>query len=260
MECFFSNIIIGMMLFALFVPAGCAVQQSAAPLEQRVPAAVQPGDEMLLIPGGRFTMGSIDGEPDEKPPHAVEIAPFYMDVHEVTNGEFKKFADATGHPLPPFWYPELDRADEPVSGPSWHDAQAYARWAGKRLPTEAEWEYAARGGQQKGKFPWSGRLDAAYANFSSFGILPVKRLKPNGFGLYDMIGNVWEWCADWYADDFYGSRPVKNPTGPSDGTLKVLRGGAWYCEEAEARTTNRFYAAPDARNFSYGFRCVRDVK
>ena len=109
----------------------------------------------------------------------------------------------TGHAKPDYWQPELDRSNDPVVGVSWEDARAYAAWAGKRLPTEAEWGYAARGGSMKGKYPWGDTPDINYANFKSFGILPVKSLKPNGYGIYDMIGNVWEWCTDWYDSEYY---------------------------------------------------------
>jgi iron(II)-dependent oxidoreductase len=197
-------------------------------------------------------MGSEQGDEDEKPVHGVKLNAFYLDSHEVTNAQYRQFAEATGHRLPPFWKPELDRPDEPVVGVSWHDAAAYAAWAGKRLPTEAEWEYAARGSSET-------KADRAQDNIKSFGLLPVGSLKPNAYGLYDMTGNVWEWCADWYGNDFYEVSPAGNPTGPVSGTLKVLRGGAWYCDRQEARPENRFYAAPGATSFNNGFRCARDA-
>jgi formylglycine-generating enzyme required for sulfatase activity len=217
-------------------------------------------DEMVLIPAGKFMMGSTEGGADEQPVHEVQIKSFYIDMHEVTSAEYKKFADATGHPLPPFWYPELDKPDEPVVGVSWHDARDYAAWAGKRLPTEAEWEYAARGGKAGSRYPWGDAIDRDAANFSSFGIVPVKSFPANGYGLYDMIGNVWEWCADWYSSDYYATSSRKNPQGPPQDTFKVLRGGAWYCGPDEVRPANRFYAAPDAKSFNYGFRCARDIR
>ncbi|MCX8045060.1 MAG: formylglycine-generating enzyme family protein [Desulfobacterota bacterium] len=218
-----------------------------------------PPDGMVLIPGGVFLMGAADGDPDEQPVHEIAIKSFYLDIHEVTNAQYRHFIEATGHPAPPFWHPELDRPDEPVVGVSWFDATKYAAWAGKRLPTEAEWEYAARGGRNDMRFPWGNTPNRTAANYGSFGLLPVKSFPPNAFGLYDMAGNVWEWCSDWYDRDFYHHSPAHNPQGPVSGTLRVLRGGAWYCAEDAVRTANRFYAAPETNDFSIGFRCVQDI-
>lgn len=205
-------------------------------------------------------MGSPQGDPDESPLHNVTVDPFYMDINEVTNAEYGIFADATGHPLPPFWKPKFDKPDEPVVGVSWNDARAFAAWAGKRLPTEAEWEYAARGGIKNAAYPWGDRPDSGAANFKSFGILPVRSFAANAYGLYDMAGNIWEWCSDWYGVDFYAASPAAHATGPISGELKVLRGGAWYCGLDEIRVANRFYASPAGRSFNVGFRCVRDAR
>jgi formylglycine-generating enzyme required for sulfatase activity len=247
----------GLPVLAMVFFFGCA---ALAPPAQAPGTADASADAMALIPAGSFEMGSPDGDPDEQPVHEVAVKSFYMDVHEVTNGQYKVFADATARPLPRFWQPELDKANEPVVGVSLFDAQAYAAWAGKRLPTEAEWEYAARGGRAGCAYPWGNSLDNGAANFKSFGILPVMSFPANGFGLYDMAGNVWEWCSDWYSPDFYAVSPAANPTGPVQGALKVLRGGAWYCGPEAVRAANRFYALPDARSFTVGFRCVRDVR
>ncbi len=211
---------------------------------------------MVLVPGGIYTMGSVDGDPDEKPVHEVYVDRFYIDVQEVTIRQYKKFMDATGHTKPDFWQPELDRSNDPVAGVSWKDAGAYASWAGKRLPTEAEWEYAARGGKIQGKYPWGDTPDTSYANFNSFGITPVRSFKPNGFGIYDMVGNVWEWCSDWYDPEYYNASSMKNPAGPVSGVYKVIRGGAWYCDKDEVRVANRFFALPEATSYNTGFRCV----
>jgi sulfatase modifying factor 1 len=215
---------------------------------------------MVFVPGEKYNMGAADGDPDEKPVHEVSIDSFYIDEHEVTIAQYKKFMDATGHQKPFYWQPELDHPDDPVVGVSWQDAAAYAVWAGKRLPTEAEWGYAARGGGMQGKYPWGDTPDMRCANFNSFGILPVKSLKPNGYGIYDMIGNVWEWCADWYDSAYYASSPVQNPLGPVLGTYKVIRGGAWYCDANEARITNRFFALPDNKSYNIGFRCAQSAQ
>jgi formylglycine-generating enzyme required for sulfatase activity len=242
-------------LFLTLLCLGCAAGPSLAPDSA---ARGDVPDGLLLIHGGKFLMGSTDGDFDEKPAHEVAVKSFYMDVHEVTNAQYKVFAEATSRPLPLFWQPQIDKPDEPVVGVTWHDAQAYAAWAGKRLPTEAEWEYAARGGKRGGNYPWGDCLDNGLANFKSFGILPVKSFPANGYGLYDMTGNVWEWCSDWYGADFYAVSPAANPAGTVDGVLKVLRGGAWYCGPDEVRVSNRFYAMPDAKSFNIGFRCVKD--
>jgi formylglycine-generating enzyme required for sulfatase activity len=218
------------------------------------------GSTMTLVSGGKFTMGSQDGDPDELPAHEVYVDSFYIDVHEVTIGQYKKFMEATGHQKPYFWQPELDKKEDPAVGVSCQDAADYATWAGKRLPTEAEWEYAARGGNLEGIYPWGDASDTSHANFKSFGILPVKSLKPNNYGVYDMIGNVWEWCSDWYDKDYYYVSQQKNPRGPATGTHKVLRGGAWHCAEDEIRVSNRYFALPDAKSFNVGFRCAQWVK
>lgn len=214
---------------------------------------------MVYIPGGTFVMGSDHGDPDEQPLHKVEIKPFYIDVHEVTTNQFQKFLEQTGHPQPDFWHPTLDRPTDPVVGVSWSDAKAYATWIGKRLPTEAEWEFAARGGLDNTHPPGGEESLKEYANFSSFGIAPVKSFKSNTFGIYDMIGNVWEWCTDWYGRDYYSISPTKNPKGPVQGTYKVLRGGAWQSHKEQVRVTNRYYSLPDSKSFHVGFRCVKSA-
>ncbi len=241
------------ILMAVLI-SGCAGLQPAGPS----PGEPVTGD-MALVPAGSFSMGSERGDEDEKPAHEVRMKAFYLDRHEVTNAEYGKFIEATGRRLPPFWKPELDRPDEPVVGVSWDDASAYASWAGKRLPTEAEWEYAARGGIRDALYPWGVNPDVSVANYRTFGILPVRSFRPNGYGLYDMAGNVWEWCSDWYDGGFYGVSPKENVTGPVTGALKVLRGGAWYCGPEEVRAANRFYSSPEARSFNIGFRCARDA-
>ena len=244
-------------IIVLYTCIGCSGSMSFAP---SVTVPDNTFADMVLIPAGVYKMGFSQGDPDELPVHDVAVDSFYMDVHEVTNAEYKVFADSTKHPLPPFWHPEFDKPNEPVIGVSWYDAQAYAAWSGKRLPTEAELEYAARGGKKSAIYPWGDVPDAGAANFKSYGILPVKSFPANAYGLYDMAGNVWEWCSDWYGVDFYAVSPAANVTGPIEGELKVLRGGAWYCGPEEIRVANRFYATPDGRSFIVGFRCVRDLK
>ena len=195
------------------------------------------GAEMVLIPAGQFLMGSPEGEGDdwEHPQHTVFVDTFYMDKYEVTNAQYKQFVDATGHKVPRYWGDEkYNQPDHPVVGISWYDAKAYCQWAGKRLSTEAEWEKAARGGLVGKKYPWGDDITHDYANYEGTGgkdiwseTSPVGSFAPNGYGLCDMAGNVWEWCADWFSPNYYASSPMQEPTGPSSGSAPVLRGGGW---------------------------------
>lgn len=253
-----KTVCVQISLLILLFSLGCALH-ATAPTARQDNQTARDSAEMILIQGGKYLVGSSDGDYDEQPVHEVLIDPFYIDVHEVTNQQFQMFLEATGHPKPAFWHPEIDKPDDPVVGVSWYDAVAYAVWVGKRLPTEVEWELAARGGSAGTKYPWGDDPDCRYANFKSFGIAPVKSLKPNNYGLYDLIGNVWEWCSDWYDRTYYSSSKKRNPQGPVIGTHKVLRGGAWYCREDQVRVTNRFYAMPDVSSFNFGFRCAKSA-
>lgn len=234
--------------------------------------------QMILVPAGEFQMGSNDGRDDEKPVHTVYVDAFYMDVYEVTNAQYQKFVEATGHWPPTHWYdPKFNAPEQPVVRMGWDDAVAYAEWAGKRLPTEAEWEYAARGGLIGKKYPWGDEaFDAGGIHRANHGFdgndpgddavdgygytAPVGSFAPNGYGLYDMAGNVWEWCADWYGSDYYSSSPADNPTGPSSGTERVFRGGSWSYHPGLLRVAFRGYAEPHSRYSDYGFRCVSSVR
>jgi formylglycine-generating enzyme required for sulfatase activity len=214
---------------------------------------------MVLIPAGHFMMGSEEGEDDERPVHKVYLDSYYIDEAEVTCSRYGRFLTETGYPSHQLWNPEHDRPEDPVVGVSWHDASSFARWAGKRLPTEAEWEKAARGASDGMKYPWGDDIDKAKANYESFGIMPVKSFERSGYGLYDMAGNVGEWCEDWYSDMYYTMSPGKNPRGPQLGERKVVRGGAWYNNEDGLRIANRYKNAPDVGNFNTGFRCVKSA-
>jgi formylglycine-generating enzyme required for sulfatase activity len=221
---------------------------------------------MVLIPAGNFVMGK-EGGGEDCPPHQVEISAFYLDKYEVTNGEYLKFCEATDHRLPEFWGtgnygsgPEFP--DHPVVGVSWNDARLFAQWAGKRLPTEAEWEYAARGGLQEENFPTGGTLEPSMANYSDSkqkGPVPVGNFPPNGYGLHDMAGNVVEWVADRYAPDAYGTGSAPNPTGPSSGRFRVIRGGGWHSGATCNRVYYRNALPPNWVDFNVGFRCAKDA-
>jgi sulfatase modifying factor 1 len=294
-------------------------------------------NNMVWIPGGTFSMGSEDGQNDERPVHEVTVDGFWIDKTDVTNSVFEKFVRATGYVtvaerkpeakdypgVPPerlvagsivfhppgrevslenhseWWeyvpganwrHPEgpgsslAGRENHPVVHVCWHDARAYAEWAGKRLPTEAEWEYASRGGLARQTYTWGkeqvpggqwkaniwqGRFPNENSKEDSFySTAPVGSFAANGYGLYDMAGNVWEWCQDWYLPDYYASGPSKNPPGPNSsfdpnepGVWKrVQRGGSYLCSDVYCsgyRPSARMKASPDTGLSHSGFRCVR---
>ena len=232
------------------------------------------GAPMALIPAGEFQMGSNDGTYDERPVHTVYLDAFYMDKYEVTNALYKKFMDATGHKAPADWCwndNKYNAPDQPVVGVTWDDAVAYAEFYGKRLPTEAEWEKAARGGLVGKKFPWGdadldgSQCNSADRNYNSSWsdvddshqyTAPVGSYTPNGYGLYDMAGNIYEWCSDWYSEDYYSVSPQRNPTGPGSGTARVTRDGLWFIGISGVRVADRFNNNPTNMNNYNGFRCV----
>lgn len=225
-----------------------------------------PPDGMVLIPGGYFTMGSDSG--DESPKHKVWVAPFFMDKYEVTNRQYSEFVKATGHPKPPFFNDtSLNKPNQPVVGLSYYDALSYARWAGKRLPTEAEWEFAARGGLKEKEYPWGNELPFKKCNYAPEGekdrdgyafSSPVGVFRPNDYGLYDMAGNVWEWCQDFYDTLYYSKSPEKNPPGPDSGYTRVLRGGSWLSiNPKHLKCSSRLELRPFVQDRYYGFRCVK---
>jgi formylglycine-generating enzyme required for sulfatase activity len=223
-------------------------------------------EELALIPGGEFLMGS-DSEGDHNPVHKVYIEAFYMDKYEVRNTKYLRFCEITGHQLPEFWDREgfrcgLDYPNHPVVGVSWHDAVAYAVWCGQRLPTEAQWEYAARGGLAGMSYPNGETLhpsDGNYTKSGKGGPVAVGSYPPNGFGLYDMQGNVVEWILDFYDANYYASSPSVNPQGPSSGKFRVIRGGGWHSGPYCNRVYYRNALPPNWVDFNVGFRCVKDV-
>ena len=245
-----------------------AVRPSSVEREKKITWG-KDGAKMVLIPAGSFMMGSDAGKSDEKPEHRVELDGFYMDAYEVTVGQFKKFVNQSGYRYQGDWdeVAEYSPGDNyPMIYVSWNDATAYAEWAGKRLPTEAEWEYAARGGLVGKRYPWGDEITHDDANYAGTGgkdkwsqCSPVGSFEANGYGLYDMAGNVWEWCQDRYGWNYYSSSPAKNPPGPGTGKDRVLRGGGWYSNTGRLRVANRYYYAPIVRITNGGFRCVSNL-
>lgn len=219
---------------------------------------------MVFIPAGTFLMGSSDKNSNESPRRNVFVDAFYIDRQEVTNAEYRKFLKKTGRLAPDFLDdPDMGKSNHPVVGVNWEDAAAYAKWVGKRLPTEAEWEKAARG--VKGIiYPWGNTFDAKKTNASGkkdgyFYTAPVNKFKGgiSPYGVLNMSGNVWEWCADFYQDDYYTTAPKKNPKGPSTGALRVIRGGSWDNGPSQHRTSNRSAADTYTARYDLGFRCAR---
>ena len=247
--------------------------------------------EMVVIPAGEFLMGSNDEDANasEKPVHPVYIDTFYMDKYPVTNAQYKVFLDAC-----PQWqknnihedyhngdylrtwnrnnYPK-GKTDHPVVNVSWYTAMAYAQWIGKRLPTEAEWEKAARGGLDEKTYPWGDQLNTIVANYGKYigGTTPIGGYLPNDYGVYDMAGNVWEWCLDEYDRNLHKKLPPRNYDAEANSiseiinnflnikTSRVLRGGSWASSPKALKVAYCGAAPPTLTYNSYGFRCVRAV-
>ncbi|MDP6417351.1 MAG: formylglycine-generating enzyme family protein, partial [Gammaproteobacteria bacterium] len=210
------------------------------------------GAVMALIPAGSFEMGDhLDNMGNALPVHTVELEAFYMDIYEVTVGQFKRFAEESGYAYQGNWQDVASRSptdEHPMILVTWNDATAYAEWVGKRLPTEAEWEYAARGGLIGKRYPWGDDITHDDANYAGAGVkdkwgttAPVGSFEPNGYGLYDMAGNVWEFCEDWYSED---------------KEYRVLRGGSWFNIPNYLRAALRFFNNPSDTLNLLGFRCV----
>ena len=246
--------------------------------------------DMVIIPAGEFQMGSNDEDANdsEKPVHPVYIDAFYMDKYLVTNEQYKAFLEAN-----PQWQKESIHTDfhngnylrtwrrnnypngkknHPVVHVSWYAAMAYAEWADKRLPTEAEWEKAARGGLTEEKYPWGDHIDTTKANYGeNIGTTtPVGEYPPNDYGIHDIVGNVWEWCLDEHDLDFYAQAPHRNPVAGGDiteilnnfttlKTYRVLRGGSWVSIARYVRVAPRFRFTPVHSINNVGFRCARPV-
>ena len=258
------------------------------------------GVKMKLVPAGSFIMGSTDPDIAEvSKPNKVYLDSYYMDEHPVTNAQFTAFlndsTDKEGKVKDrkywvvirddlqikerELWWPteighEKGRfiayegfEEYPVITVSWLGADKYCQWAGKRLPTEAEWEKGARGGIKKARFPWGDALPTQGVVFNHNWdsnedpppMFPATYGMPNGFGLFNIAGMAWEWCSDWFAPDYYENSPARNPRGPESGEFKILRGGSWFNASNVLRVGLRNFIAPDALDETTGFRCVMDV-
>jgi formylglycine-generating enzyme required for sulfatase activity len=252
---------------------------------------------LALIPGGEFLMGSADGEEDERPVHRVHVDDVLIGVRPVSNAEYARFVQYTGHRAPAIYemplvvnvggidrervfrqtagpyewvrsQPSADRLEHPVTLVRYDDAAAYCAWLAAltgrafRLPTEAEWEKAARGGAESKRYPWGDAIDSTRANYlhdpaarSSRGTTACESYPPNEFGLFDVAGNVWEWVHDWYSPSYYATSPERNPNGPSRGQLRVVRGGAWLAADERMLTCGyRHKVPPDTYSYGIGFR------
>ncbi|MGC1879304.1 MAG: bifunctional serine/threonine-protein kinase/formylglycine-generating enzyme family protein [Rhabdochlamydiaceae bacterium] len=235
--------------------------------------------EMAIVPGGTYLRGSNHGGRDEMPRHAIHLPSFAIDTHPVTNEQFVLFLEAMGgekdsnnSDIIRLRESRIKRVGgklniesgyvkHPVVGVSWYGAISYAKWVGKRLPSEAEWEVASYGGREDFIFPTGNQLERTEANFFSSDTTPVMSYPPNGFGLYDMAGNVYEWCQDWYDYHFYdlSVQEPNHPKGPLQGVYRILRGGCWKSSKEDLRCAHRHRNNPGIMNGTYGFRCVADV-
>jgi len=233
----------------------------------QTPTTIPVKPEVVLVQGGTFTMGSnaADAGYDQKPTHSVTVSTFSIGKYEVSWGQYKAFCTATGRLLPSA--PEWGINDKhPVVNVNYNDCVAYCNWLGEtcggdwRLPTEAEWEYAARGGNKSSGYTYSGGNDLLQVGWNADNAggqtQSAGRKKPNELGLYDMSGNVWEWCMDWYSDSYYAASPASNPRGPTSGSRRVLRGGSWDYSAAGCRVADRDNYDPSRRNSRFGFRVV----
>ncbi|MBI4473206.1 MAG: SUMF1/EgtB/PvdO family nonheme iron enzyme [Acidobacteria bacterium] len=263
---------------------------SAAVAASPAPQAGDAPSGMALIPAGEFWMGRVHfflvdaigyferDRQDDYPAHKVNVDAFYIDKYEVANEDYARFLEATRRNVPWHWPDgKIPKGEErfPIYNVNWEEADAYCKSAGKRLPTEAEWEKASRGGLDRKKFPWGdGELGMAgyegergatppakpVHSDSPHGPIAVGSHPPNGYGLHDVSGNVWEWVQDWYSRNYYSIGPSLNPRGPERGDYKVIRGGGW-SDSDERSLMNHFrnYTDPELRASSIGFRCANSV-
>jgi formylglycine-generating enzyme required for sulfatase activity len=242
--------------------------------------------EWIPVPAGEFEMGAAETDtmatPDEKPKHKVELDAFLISKYEVTNAQYHSFVKATNHRLPEnccdarynIWKGDamMPGVEElPVINVSWDDAVAFCKWIGARLPTEAEWEKAARGTDGR-LYPWGNDLPSG--NRANYSFDPVSMWEgpaslakkdqyefgKSPYGVFEMAGNVWEWVQDWYDENYYKNSPAKNPKGPEKGEARVMRGASWRNTADMLRASNRHKHAPTERRVYIGIRCAKDAK
>jgi formylglycine-generating enzyme len=229
------------------------------------PDAGAPIEPLLVsIPEGWFLMGSESGQDCERPVHRIWVDAFLLAATQVTNSEYERFVNSTPSAAPPFWNDEnFNIPQQPVAGVSWFDADGYCQWLAKQtgrayqLPSEAEWERAARADLEQKYFPWGDDPPQSlpdYATRWQTGPEAVARYAPNAFGLYNICDNVHEWCSDFYDPNYYASSPDRNPRGPEQGTRRASRGGSWRHHVKVARCSARSSIPPDFRYADYGFR------
>jgi formylglycine-generating enzyme required for sulfatase activity len=278
-----TQMIIERVVTATVEPATSSPAQTSTPLPTETPALrvdstqVLPKDGMVMVyvPAGKFLMGSEDGYDNEKPQHTVYLDAFWIDQTEVTNAMYAQCVADGKCELPQKtksytrsnYYDGLQYADYPVINVDWSQANAYCGWAGRRLPTEAEWEKAARGTDGR-IYPWGEGIDCSLANYQGknsendfcIGDTQAVGSYPQGaseYGALDMAGNVWEWVSDWYSETYYIGAPSENPQGPASGQSRVLRGGSWFFESWYLRLSDRGWFDPVGRDLYIGFRCAR---
>jgi sulfatase modifying factor 1 len=224
---------------------------------------------LVSIPEGWFLMGSETGQDNERPVHRVWVDAFRLAICQVTNAEYGVFLRETKTQPPPFWNdPNFNGPEQPVVAVSWFEAAKYCEWLSAatgdryRLPTEAEWERAARGGTEGGLYPWGDTPPQSLPDYEQrweSGPEAVGQYAPNPFGLYDIGDNVHEWCSDWFAPDYYGASPERNPGGPDTGSRRASRGGSWRHHVKVARCAARSSIPPQLQYADYGFRIARNL-
>jgi iron(II)-dependent oxidoreductase len=235
------------------------------------PATV-PSLELIAVPGGDFLMGCETGRDEEQPVHRVWVDEFLLSVYPVRNRDYRAYLEATGHPAPPLWSDaNFSHPDQPVAAVSWFEAVKYCEWlssvTGKsyRLPTEAEWERAARAGTEGALYTWGDEPPSAHAAYVSrwggevVATWPVGEGEPNAWGFYELGENVHEWCADWFQKDYYAVSPEKNPRGPATGERRASRGGSWRHHIKVSRCAARSSIPPQFQYADYGFRVACDA-
>ena len=231
-----------------------------------------PDISCVPIPAGYFMMGSEEGQDEERPVHRVWVDAFEMAIFQARNLDYALFLEASRHPVPPYWnHPDFSHPDQAVVAVNWFEAVKYCGWLSEqtgrqyRLPTEAEWERAARGGREGSRYPWGDQPSHEWPEYvrrwggEVKGPLPVGLGTPNPFGLYDIGENVHEWCADWFRNNYYASSPGRNPRGPAVGERRASRGGSWRHQIKASRCAARSSIPPVFQYADYGFRVVRDL-